>query len=305
MKNNIQNSNQIIKIAIVLGIFLIIVLSIAKITNSNKTTDNGKIKAVASFYPISQLVKYIGGDKIEITTLIPEGSEPHNYEIKPNDISNLKGADVIFINGVIDQWIYGIDVDRTKIIDLSKSLDSANILKDNLGNTDPHYWQDTNNLIRQAEVISSKLTMLDAANTGAYRLNLIELTNKLDTIKANGKNIMKNCKTNTIITYHRAYDYLAKEYALQVITLLGFGDEGEVSSSSLNQMRSIAKDKQIKYLLVDSMENVAEATKIAQNSSLEILSFATLEGSQNGQTLLDLYQRNLDTLRKALECKTN
>ena len=305
MKNIIWNLNHEVKIAIALALILITVISTVKILSTNKNVDNGKIKVVASFYPISQLAKYVGGDKVDIITLIPEGSEPHNYEITPNDISNLKEADVVFINGIIDKWIYDIDFDRAKIIDLSTNLDSANKLKDNLGNIDPHYWQDTNNLIRQAGVISSKLTMLDVANTGAYRLNLIELTNKLELIKANGQNSMKKCKTDTIITYHRAYDYLTKEYALQNFSLLGYEDEGEVSIGSLNQMRTLAKDKQIKYLLVDPMENIANATKIAKNSDLEILTFATLEGSQNGQTLVDLYQKNIDTLEKALECKAN
>ena len=109
-------------------------------TASLKSTDTNhpRLKVVASFYPIYEFVKRVGGNNVNITTLIPIGVEPHNFEPTIQQIQNAESADLIIYNGAgLEKWIDKIDskfkIDASQGLNLFKGNDS-----ESAGTYDPH-----------------------------------------------------------------------------------------------------------------------------------------------------------------------
>src|SRR5215216_2571489 len=124
--------------------------------NLQNSTLQEKIKVVASFYPIFEFVKKVGGDRVEVSSLIPVGIEPHDFEPTIQQIQNVETADMLAINGVgfEGQWIKNIN---TKfVVDTSKGLNLTGSTDEHAGDEhgrallDPHIWLDP--LLAQQQV---------------------------------------------------------------------------------------------------------------------------------------------------------
>jgi zinc transport system substrate-binding protein len=136
-------------------------------TNPNQS----KIKVVASFYPIYEFVKMVGGNNVNITTLIPIGVEPHDFEPTIQQIQNAESADLIIYNGAgLEKWIDKIDskfkVDASQGLNLFKGNAS-----ESAGTYDPHVWLDPVLAEKEVENIRDALVKVDPANSQYYLSN--------------------------------------------------------------------------------------------------------------------------------------
>ena len=83
--------------------------------NSNKQTDNNKLNVVVSIYPLEQFTKMIGGDKVNVLTLVGAGQEPHDFEIKPADFKELANSDIFVYNGLgLEEWLDKVQTTKAK-----------------------------------------------------------------------------------------------------------------------------------------------------------------------------------------------
>ena len=162
-------------------------VSINSTTSNSTDANHSRLKIVASFYPIYEFVKMVGGNNINITTLIPIGVEPHNFEPTIQQIQNAESADLIIYNGAgLEKWIGKID-SKSKV-DASQGL---NFLKGNdsesAGTYDPHVWLDPVLAEKEVENIRDALVKVDPANSQYYQSNankfIAELNNLDNKIK--------------------------------------------------------------------------------------------------------------------------
>ena len=129
------------KFLVLLLMSIIILLSISNgyaQQNENRDTkyDTEKIKVVTSFYPFYEIAKEIGGNNTIVTSVIPIGVEPHDWEITPQRISNIMEADVIIYNGIgFDAWLGKKEqFSNSFLVDISKDLQPIKIGKQELEN---------------------------------------------------------------------------------------------------------------------------------------------------------------------------
>jgi zinc transport system substrate-binding protein len=285
-------------------ILIMVVVGLFVLATTKKSYTTNKPIVVASFYQISQIVKYIAGDKVELVTLIPSGVEPHDYELTASDIINLHKANIVFSNGILDNWLTDQAIDPTSAhVNIVTFLPKSKLLYDSAGNIDPHYWGDSKLLIQEAEIIATKLATIDSNNNQYYLDNFNKFKTEVELINSKNKINSTSCKQNTIITYHRAYDYLSKELALNSFSIIGYNEGAEISPTQLIELDQLIKKNHIKYLLADPVEDLATASRIAENNNITVLRFSTLEGSLDNTNLLDLYQQNFNSLLTALECQ--
>ena len=147
-------------------------VSVNSTTSINSTDANhSRLKIVASFYPIYEFVKRIGGININVTTLIPIGVEPHNFEPTIQQIQNAESADLIIYNGAgLEKWIDKIDskfkIDASQGLNFLKGNDS-----ESAGTYDPHVWLDPLLAEKEVENIRDALVKLDPANSQYYQSN--------------------------------------------------------------------------------------------------------------------------------------
>src|ERR671915_1182452 len=163
----------------------------------NNTSDNSsniasqdpspqhKVKAVASFYPILEFVKKIGGDRVEVSSLIPPGIEPHDFDPTVQQVQNAETADMLVYNGV------GLEGPWIKKINAKFAVDSSQgsqglvlprITGAELTADDPHIWLDPILAKEQVKKIREGLIKVDPRNTVYYNENAKEFMSELDSL---------------------------------------------------------------------------------------------------------------------------
>lgn len=228
-------------------------------TSSNNQLEalSNKLKVVTSISPITNIVKNIGGDRIDLVGLIPEGSDSHTFELLPSDVVKMNDADLVIIDGLnLEGGIEKIANEaknKNSKIQLLKLGDNT-ITKDQWmfdfsfpkekGDPNPHLWLNVAYAMKFANLTRDKLIELDQINADYYTSNTnryITLLKKLD----NG--IMQAVQTvppqnRKLLTYHDSWAYFAPRYGMVVIGAVQPSDFGEPSPQDvarlINQIRS-------------------------------------------------------------------
>ena len=151
--------------------------------NNDTKQDTEKIKVIASFYPFYEIAKEIGGNNTVVTTVIPIGVEPHDWEITPQQIPDIMESDMIIYNGIgFDAWFgkkeqfhnsFLVDISKDlQLIKLGKQQESENFAQnlqhdDHTSRYDPHIWLDPILVKNISNTISNALIKVDPDNTNS------------------------------------------------------------------------------------------------------------------------------------------
>lgn len=185
---------------------------------------------VTTVAPITSIAANIGGDRITLVGMVPEGTNSHTFEPPPSAAEVLSKADIVFINGLkLEDPTRELAESNKKsgadIVEVgTQTLPVADYIYDFSfpkadGKPNPHLWTDPLFAIKYAGVIASELTKRDAANAGYYTANLKAFTAKAtalsDALKADQATIPGGKKE--LLTYHDAYAYFGRDYGWKII----------------------------------------------------------------------------------------
>ncbi|HHV46077.1 MAG TPA: zinc ABC transporter solute-binding protein [Tissierellia bacterium] len=292
------------KLIIIIAILAIVFTGCAK--NENASMDNkGKPLVYASFYPLYFLAHEIGGDNIELKTIIPHGVEPHDYEPSINQLKDLSEARVLIYNGAnFESWIdkiVGSVVDEEIAINASQY---CNLIVED-GVTDPHLWLDPENMIRIGKVIKDRFIELDPNNKESYEENYETLKNRLELLDKRYYEELRDKKMDTIIVSHNAFGYMAKRYGFKQIPVAGISPDQEPSPRTIADIIDLAKDKNYEYIFLESMASPKTVETIAEETNLKTLVLNPIEGlteeeMERGKDYISIMEENLENLKEAL-----
>lgn len=206
----------------------------------------GKLKVVTTVAPITSIVRNIGGDKIDLVGIVPEGTDSHTFEPAPADARLLAEADLVIVNGL------HLEEPTEKLAEANKKPGRELLrLGDNTitrgewlfdfsfpeaqGDPNPHLWMNVVHAMTYAELTRNALVRLDPANAEAYQQNTtayLALLERLD------KGIMAAVKTvpegnRKLLTYHDSWAYFAKRYGMAVIGAIQPADFSEPSAKEV------------------------------------------------------------------------
>jgi zinc transport system substrate-binding protein len=201
-----------------------------------------KVRVVASFYPIFEFVKRIGGEKVEVSSLIPVGIEPHDYEPTIQQVQNAQTADMLVINGAgfEEKWIKNINA--RSVLDTSVGLNLTRSALDSDQFADPHIWLDPILAKQQVESIRDGLIKVDPANSAYYKENANTFISDLDSLDKTIKSELSTCENKDFIAFHNAFSYFSKRYGLTQHAIQGVSPEADVLPQRLQQIVSLARD---------------------------------------------------------------
>jgi zinc transport system substrate-binding protein len=269
------------------------------------TKPASRLNIVASFYPIFEFVKQVGGDRVAVTSLIPVGVEPHDFEPTIQQIQNSENADIIFFNGLgfESSWLNKINNDN--LIDTSLGTNSTKI-----GNTiDPHIWLDPILVKNQVKNIENALIKLDPENKKYYQNNAINFTSALDSLDALIRSTLQTCDKKDFIAFHDAFSYFANRYGLKQHSIQGISPEGEVLPQKIQEIVDLAKDLGINIVYSEELVDPRFAEVIAQEiPNGKVLILSPIEGidsdeQEAGIGYLDKMRENIVNLKTGLECQ--
>ncbi|GIW66016.1 MAG: adhesion B precursor [Candidatus Parcubacteria bacterium] len=245
-------------------------------------------KIGVTIYPLYDVVKEIVGDKYEVVLIVPPGAEPHNYELKIEDVKKLRGIKIVFANGLgIDDWTENLikNFKDVKIIYLYQSVD--------LIDQDPHFWLSLENMKKIAKIVEKEMENFDKKNREYYQENLDKVLEKIENLQTEAKQTVFSNKF--IITQHNAFNYLAKELNLNVAGYLE-GENKELTPADLSQLINKIKILNIKVIFKEPGEENNLLKTIAQEYNLKIYELDSIEG-KSGLNYFDAYRKNIETLK--------
>jgi zinc transport system substrate-binding protein len=243
------------------------------------TNSASRLNIVASFYPILEFVKQVGGDKVAVTSLIPVGVEPHDYEPTIQQIQNAESADLIFYNGMGFESSWLDEITNDNLIDTSLG---SNISK--TGNTiNPHIW--------------------------LVPILVNNFTKTLDEIDALIRSTLQRCDKKDFIAFHDAFSYFANRYGLNQHSIQGVSPEGEVLPQRIQEIVELARDLGINIVYSEELVDPRFAEVIAQEiPNGRVLILSPIEGIDSeeqaaGIDYLDKMRENIANLKIGLECQ--
>jgi zinc transport system substrate-binding protein len=279
----------------------------ATISKSNTTSpeDSSILNIVASFYPIYEFVKQVGGDKVSVSSLIPVGVEPHDFEPTIQQIQNAERADIVIFNGLGFEGTFLNRIQNDNLIDTSLGANITNT--DNAIN--PHIWLDPILVKNQVKNIEDALIKLDPTNKEYYQNNAINFTRALDSLDAYIRSTLQNCDKKDFIAFHDAFSYFANRYGLNQHSIQGVSPEGEVLPQRIQEIVELARDLGINIVYSEELVDPRFADVIAQEiPNGRVLILSPIEGIKDeeqtaGIGYLDKMRENIANLKIGLECQ--
>ena len=274
--------------------------------------EGGKLKVVVSFNAMKEFVQAVGKDKVEVTTLIPDGTEPHEFQPTTKDMKSLHNAKLFVYNGAgMENWVDTavkaasnsklITLEATKGIDLIKLTDPDEIKEH--GTFDPHTWLSLTCAQVQVQNIAEALASADEKNADFYRKNATAYKKQLQTLldEYEQKFAKLPAKQKNFVTGHAAFAYLCRDFKLEQNSVEDVFASGEPSAQSMAKLVDYCKANNVKTIFVEEAVSPKTSQTLAKEVGAKTQPIHTLESSEDGKDYLTLMQENLDAIYQSLK----
>ncbi len=289
-----------------LGVLIVVIILLLR---PNTTTTNAPaketIRVVASFYPLAEFARQVGGEAVNVNTITPAGTEPHDYEPTAQQLQAIYAADVFLYNGNgVDAWAERIAEDvaakGTRVVNMSQSIDAHY--------DDPHFWLDPVLATQEITIIRDTFIKANPVATTPFTEQAQSYAQHLSALDNNYRTGLADCDNRYVVTSHAALTYLANEYQFTVVPITGLSPEDEPSAGRLADITQIAKEHNIKYIYFETLVSPKLAEALAREVGAQTLVFNPLEGLNEdemaqGKTYLTVMEENLNNLRIGMLCR--
>lgn len=276
------------------------------------------VNVVTTTGMIADIVKNIGGDRVQVTALMGPGVDPHLYKASEGDVIRLQEADVIFYNGLHLEAQMGDVLERMndfgiKTVAVTDQIDRSLLQSppEFQGNYDPHVWFDVTLWMKAAEEVRDTLVELDSTSSSAYEANAKAYLAELEELH---QYVLEQANTvpaeqRIVITAHDAFNYFGRAYGFDVRGLQGISTEAQAGTADVQALADFIVEKQIPAIFVESsvpQRNVEAVQAAVQAKGFEVKIGGSLfsdamgsEGTPEG-TYVGMVRHNIDTIVTAL-----
>jgi len=296
-------------------LFAIIILASC---NDEKKNANGKLNIVTTTTMITDLVKNIGGDSVNLQGLMGSGVDPHLYKASEGDVSKLTNADVVFYSGL---HLEGKLVDvfekmgrKTNTIALAEVLDKNKLIGSEYfaSNFDPHIWFNIQYWKQLTNSLTEELSKLDPNNASYFEANKTAYLKKLDILENDIKKTIATLpeEKRVLVTAHDAFNYFGEAYGFEVVGLQGLSTATEAGVQDVQNLAKLIIDKKVQAIFVETSvpKRTIEALQQAVLSKgFQVEIGGTLysdalgnAGTEEG-TYLGMFRYNVKTIVEGLE----
>ncbi|PWK20674.1 metal ABC transporter solute-binding protein, Zn/Mn family [Xanthomarina spongicola] len=294
----------------------IVFLAISSCKKENQ--ENGKLNIVTTTTMITDLVKNIGGDHINLQGLMGSGVDPHLYKASEGDVTKLVNADIIFYNGLhlegkLVEVFEKMESQTKTPIALAEEIDKSTLIGSDYFafNYDPHVWFNIAYFKQFAKKVTQVLSEKDPKNAENYSENEKQYLIKLDALQENIKATIETLpqEKRILVTAHDAFNYFGKNYAFEVVGLQGLSTATEAGVQDVQKLAAFIIDKKVKAIFVESSvpKRTIEALQAAVKSKgHEVIIGGTLFSDALGNagtiegTYIGMFEYNVNTIVNAL-----
>ncbi|RDV83942.1 metal ABC transporter substrate-binding protein [Ammonifex thiophilus] len=280
-----------------------------------------KLSVVATFFPLADFVRQVGGDRVEVTCLVPPGVSVHDWEPSPGDLTKIMQAKLFVYNGAgLEPWVgkvlpeyKGKAVEAVKGIRLltfaevggGSEAHHSEAHHHHHGEIDPHAWLDPVNAQQYVKNILEGLIAVDPEGADYYRQRAKAYEEQLQELDRAYREAAAHFKHRELVVSHAAFGYLAKRYNLEQIPIAGLSPQAEPSPAKLAELVRLVKERQIKYVFFESPSNPRVAETLAREAGVKALVLSPVAGltpeeKSGAKGYLEVMRDNLRVLQQAL-----
>ena len=296
------------------------------------------LKVVATFSILGDFAKNVGGDRIELTTLVGPNGDAHVYEPRPTDAAAVSGADVVLVNGLhFEGFLHRlIEASSTKatVVELSKGVETLEIAEEEHGHgherhakegheghdhahdahsghdhgpIDPHAFQSVANAKVYVKNVADAFCAADVEGCDSYRANAAAYTEQLDALDAEVKAAVAAIPADkrTVITSHDAFGYFERAYGIDFLAPEGISTEAEASAADVAKLVRQIREDEASAIFVENITNQRLVEQISNETGLKIggtlYSDALSDADGPAATYIDMMRNNIGAIKGAIQ----
>lgn len=279
----------------------------------------GRLKAVATFSVLGDMVRQIAGDRVALTTIVGPDGDSESYEPTAADARSLADADLLVMNGLnkeFEPWLDGL-VERSQFHGarllasdgarvLNKAEEESATAEPAAGEIDQHAWHDAANAAIYAANIQSALLRLDPANADECRARGDAYRSELRDLDAWARQQIAGVppQARKVITSHDGFAYLGRAYGITLIGARGWTNDKEPSAQRVTELLELIRREKVRAVFVENMNDPRLIRRIAAETGAriggELYSDALSRPGEDGDTYVRMFRHNIATLQAGM-----
>lgn len=284
---------------------------------------------VATYSILGDLVENVGGEEVDVTTLVGPNGDAHTFEPAPSDNAELAGAEVVFQNGLgFEPWLgdlYESSGSEAARVAVTGPIEPLTIAEEEQGHgedahdgdgheeeahgeVDPHVWHDVQNAVVMVEAIRDALSEADPGNARAYGRNAKRYVSDLEALDAEVQDQVDSipAQDRILFTSHDTFGYFAERYGFEVDTALASAstEAGDPSAGQTAELVEEIERSGVPAIFADNVSDAGVMESIASEAGVELApplyTDALGDPGSEGGTYVDMVRYNVSTMSEAL-----
>ncbi|MDP3767208.1 MAG: metal ABC transporter substrate-binding protein [Dehalococcoidia bacterium] len=256
-----------------------------------------KLSAVATLEIFADMARQVGGERVEVSALLPPGADAHTYELPPNRVADIAEADVALMNGlgleastedVIEENAGGL------VVELAEGLP---VIDDN-----PHLWLDARLAARYVERIRDAFVDLDPADRAEYEANASAYLDELGDLDHEFEGAIQSIppENRKLVTFHDAFPYLAERYGLEVVAVVVTSPGQEPSAADVAELTERLSAEDVPAVFREPQLNARILEQAADEAGVQVLELLSDSFNKDVASYVDLMRFNMEQLVRGL-----
>ncbi len=275
--------------------------------SSGDKAAGGQVRIVTSLELFADFIRHVGGDRVQVTALIPGNADPHTYEPAPSQVAKVTKADLVIINGL------GLEKTLSSLIEnnvhggvsIIKMADGLPVLagdpkEGETGN--PHLWLNVQYAMRYVEKIRDALVEVDPEGTAIYQANAATYLEELDALDKETAAAIESIppERRKLVTFHDAFPYFAERYGLEIVGVVVESPGREPSARELANLTDKIRSQQVRTVFDEPEYNASMLEMAAKEAGVKMKTLLSHAYTANVHSYVELMRFDVQQLVEGL-----
>ena len=269
---------------------------------STSSAEAEKIPVSVTFNAMKEFVEAVGKDRVEVATIIPDGTEPHDFEPKAQDLAALSNG--FGMEAWVDDAIKSANNSSLITVEASKGAEPIqNTEEEEIeehGQYDPHLWLSLKGAELEVKNIKEALVSADPSNKEFYETNCNDYVAQLEKLYTEYQGKFQSVKKKSFVTGHAAFGYLCRDFGLEQNSVEDVFAEGEPSAQQMTELLKYCKENQVTTIFAEEMASPEVSKTLADEVGAKVETIYTIEGGEDDKSYLERMEDNLSKIYNSL-----
>lgn len=278
--------------------------SFSFIACTNKNSSDDKIMVAASILPLMDFSRQVGGEYINVFSIVPPGSNPHTFELTPELLLKCSRARLLVLNGIgLEYWAEKLiaNMNKSDLLVTNTSEGIAVLQDDDHAEGNPHIWLDPMLAIYQINKIKDALCQVDPQHAGYYRQRTHDYILVLEQLDKTIREKIQLWRDKELICFHPSWNYFVNRYGLVQAAVIEKRPGFEPNPKEIAEIIEIAKKIKARAIFAEQQFPVKISEAIAAECGAQVILLNPLGGDASRFDYIKLMLDNVQQMALALE----